>query len=189
MGIRSVQPYHDDTQFPKWPQRSSHMRWKHRLPPTGGSWISGGAKLRGVRRTPRVVDSLECAWGVRKREFLTTNPRWLAKADSKEFRAVAAAGLFCDLSQCVGRAPWTSKKTACVHCLTTSSVVYSFERDRIVLPIELLAWHAYPTEAVPRAVPSAQIRDATGEMMALPAIAHIMLCVHLALAEVEQCAH
>ena len=154
MGIRSAQPYQDDSQFPKWEERSSKMRWKHRLPPTGGTWISCGTKMRGVRKTPRVVDLVECGWwSVRMRDVLKRNPDWIPRRNSNEFWAIASRGLLCDLSQCMGRSPWTSKKTSCAHCLTTSNMVYSFERDRIVLPIELLAWHAYPTNSVPSASP------------------------------------
>lgn len=80
---------------------------------------------------------------------------------------------FIDVSQSHGR--HCHSRDGMNKCLCTSSMLYSYGKDRLVLPVESLYMQGYPvTLQVPRHVTASQLRDFSGEGMCLPCIASVI---------------
>ncbi len=113
--------------------------------------------MEGVPNNPRYVDVLDIAWSSRKPK-LRTLP------------------FFCNISQCPSRAPWGTE----LKCLTTSSRVYDFSRDRLITAPEAMLLQGHPACDLDLSMfASGTLFTAVGEAMAAPSIATVMLAVYL----------
>ena len=63
--------------------------------------------------------------------------------------------------------------------LTTSSCIYAFGRDRMLLPTEHLALQGHFTPTLKLPMTSRQVRSLAGEGMALPSIGSVLWCLFL----------
>ena len=88
----------------------------------------------------------------------------------------ALANVTVDVSQSLNRKPWNVG----VPTLTTSSLLFSFDRQRIICPAEHLRIMGFGTCNVSN-LSSRQLRSLAGEAIALPAAALVLypflLCV------------
>ena len=82
-------------------------------------------------------------------------------------------GTFLDFSQSHSRRCFTQGNVN--KCLTTSSTIYSYGKDRMVLPCEMMAFQGYPkTLRFPLHATPADVRDFAGEGMTLPCLATVL---------------
>ena len=86
--------------------------------------------------------------------------------------------VFCDVSQNPRYASFTNH-SGISPCLATSTILYSFARDRVVLPFELLMFmgHRRGIKIPPSAKPS-QIRDLAGEGMHLASLGSVVWALY-----------
>lgn len=88
-------------------------------------------------------------------------------------------GVFCDISQNPKYRSCTSSE-GFTGCLATSTMLYSYGKDRVVLPFELVLFQGhrrgirFPTNMKP-----SKIRDLAGEGMSLPCLGSIIWAAYL----------
>jgi hypothetical protein len=86
--------------------------------------------------------------------------------------------VFIDLSQSGKRRVFT--KADVTPALTTASCIYSFGRDSIVLPLELLLWHGHNVNvSIPADMSPSSLKELAGEGMALPCLAAVLWSLYL----------
>ena len=93
----------------------------------------------------------------------------------QQTRENVAANLYCDVSQGICRKPWMLDV---LHCSTTASQWYSFERDGLLDPRELFRLHGFDTPPEAACAP-AELQVLIGNCMAVPsvgAVLHGLLC-------------
>lgn len=112
--------------------------------------------LRGLTGTPRqtaLVNHALRSWC------------WARRLDPA---ALLVGDLFLDISQCVSRRPWGST----IRALTSSTSIYSFRHDRLLVPEELMQVYGWPRPSrVLGASEAAQLADLVSECMPLPSLA------------------
>ena len=87
---------------------------------------------------------------------------------------------YVDLSQNPARRAYSSAGDV-AKCLTTSSRIYSFRRQGLVLPLELLYWQGHSRSVrLPGDMPQSSIRDLAGEGICLPVLGSIVMCLCMA---------
>ena len=87
--------------------------------------------------------------------------------------------VYCDVSQNPRFKSCTNSK-GITGCLATSTILYSFGKDRIVLPLELSMIQGHRRGFhYPESVSSNQIRDLCGEGMSLPCLGVVIWCMYL----------
>ena len=131
---------------------------------------------RGVPRTARALEiidlaAIETLGSSAMVEKALRNERWLRDQ-------VVAADLVVDISQNPIRKAFT--KNGKWPCLTTSSQVYSFARDSMLLPLEYMLLQGHRrTLSIPRGMKPSELRDLAGEGMSLPCLALLVWCMVL----------
>lgn len=156
----------------KWQKQARERRaaWKAAGHPWHAAHPLARASLRGLSGTEREREVLEV--------FLleVCHLRGLSPLDPQQL-ARAKVGLTADISQNLAwlRPAYDGSRcryTAAVYC--TESRVYSFQDDRLLLPVELLGSLGWATPATaPRTegLTSAQLQNLVGESQALPCLA------------------
>lgn len=134
---------------------------------------SGSASLEGLVGSLRQRDVIDVCY-LTICHKLGLNPVLL---DTKA--AVRRLELYCDVSQNVNRSPWSR---GYVRCATTSSRNYSFEKDRLLVPEEMLMAYGWPRKIAEARtqVPTTVMDDLVGETMALQPLATVMLAMVIA---------
>ena len=178
-----VPDYAQKSKFPKWEGRSITARWKHNMPETSAVWLNHHNQMKGVRRCPRVVELVEIGWGARVYGWAKDNPDKIPSVSDQIWRKELARGFCIDLSQCVGRAPWTSQSTGLLRCCTTSTALYSYFHDRMLAPEEVLVMHAFPLSLQIGGPSQAAVQSAAGDMMAAASVGHVLLAAHIAISD------
>ena len=90
---------------------------------------------------------------------------------STELREEVLRDCIVDTSQSHARHPYSSEQGV-AHCLTTSSRLYSFRRDRVLLGLEHLFLLGYPMNTkLPETMSENAARSLAGEAVALPCLA------------------
>ena len=97
---------------------------------------------------------------------------------SEETIAQNLRGILVNFSQNPGRRP-VSSSSGNAQTLTTSSQLYSFERDRVLLGLEHLRMQGWPDVQVPEDMSDQQLKELAGEGMALPCIGSILFALYL----------
>ena len=124
----------------------------------------------GLRPTKRVLELINLAYMLR----LGTT-QGVASLEQQEKEVLE--NMFVDISQNPCRKPWSgaSGSSGTSPCLTTSAVLYSFDRDSLVLPLELLFFQGHAKDIrLPQTMKQAAIRDLAGEGICLPCLATIL---------------
>lgn len=86
---------------------------------------------------------------------------------------------YIDISQNHGRKPFANA-LGITGTMTTSSRYYSFMRDGLILPFEMLLWHGHSRALVaPSEVKANQLKSLAGEGMSLPCLGTILWCALL----------
>lgn len=155
--------------FKQWHKDSLVVRNKAKVSPTFAPWSSRpGLRYKGVRLTERVKDLMDCTLiDLMVNQNATMSE--VLKKDNLE-------GLFLDYSQSHHRRCFTAGGMN--KCLTTSSTIYSFGRDRMVLPMETLHFHGYPkTVRLPVHCTQNDLKQFAGEAMTLPCLATVLYSI------------
>ena len=120
---------------------------------------------RGVSRTARVLDLLDCAYVQRCRQFNLPTARVAANLQVVEMRQTLV-----DVSQGHVRRP-LNHVSGEARCLTTSSTLYYMHEDRVLCPKENLLLQGYDSCCrIPDSWTEADTRRIAGEGIALPAL-------------------
>lgn len=153
-----------DKGFRKWKADSITFRNKWNVLPQFAPWTSRPEfKAKGIRLTPRTKDLIDCC----AIQFMKTNN--VAAKDLPN----AMKTMFLDLSQSLNRRAYTINGVN--RCLTTSTCMYSFGRDRLVTPLETLYFQGFPKSLkMPLGVSQSDMKDMAGEGMTLPCLASVM---------------
>ena len=86
----------------------------------------------------------------------------------------ALGHVYVDISQNHGRRPFTND-AGITGTLTTSTLLYSYARDGMILPFELLLLHGHSrTLQVPDSVKGTSLKSLAGEGMSLPCIGSVL---------------
>ena len=151
----------------KWSQQAVSLRqqlpWDLRnLKP----W-SKKARMQGLNKSARQCEMLDLAYlhvqAAREEAGLGVTTKEII------------SDLFVDTSQALVRKPWGFLRT-----LTTSSAIYSFERDRLLLPHECLRMLGFSDFSFTDCLSNSELSDAVGCAMALPSVALPALSLLLA---------
>ncbi len=149
----------------QWEWKSKKCRDDLKLPLQWHPWNDRGAQFRGLPSSPRMRELCNVAFGAQ------------LKAQPDQSAALSAdPNLYVDASQCVLRKLWGED----LHCLTSSSVLYSFGSDKVLDSYELLALCGCPAEQGMLAALSYQeVIALVGQSMSLFSLAPVMLSVYL----------
>lgn len=158
--------------FKKWQSESALWREHLRISATYSPWTSRRDFVgKYVPRTDRVMDllNLVCAH--------CCEP--VLRKTAKQINS-AMSGVFLDISQSHGRRCFTNA-AGFSHTLTTSSLLYSYQRDALLFPEEHMFLHSHSQSLCfpPRMTPR-QIRTLAGEGMAAPCLGQVIWAVFLA---------
>ncbi|CAE7293874.1 unnamed protein product, partial [Symbiodinium sp. CCMP2456] len=148
------------TADPKWRLQEQEIRETLPLQRQSARPWSEGARLQGIAITDRIKALVDVA-------FLKTEDM-LKQRKEPHARQDVARSLFADLSQNIVRMPWGRYRT-----LTTSTQLYSFERDRLLVPEELLVILGFPrtyAESARHHMKNRDITDLVGMAMAVPSV-------------------
>ena len=118
----------------------------------------------GVSLTPRVLDLLN-----------VTAAKILLKEGKDKLLHT-----FLDVSQSLSRNAFT-RPCGLVPCITTSTEMYSYAQDRVVLPEELLGMHGVITArfAVPDNLPPRELKNMAGGCLSCPCLGSVMWSWHV----------
>ena len=165
IGSRGVAASHPVSVKKSWQAETEAIR--HLLEQEGKPWARAHplqhALLRGLSRTDRQVEILECAL------LLRCRAAHLSPEDPAQLIS-AMRGLKWDVSQNI-----TTKHSATLGhtdlaCTCTGALVYSFELDRILHPEEMLQATGW-TDARTGGLSMSELTDLIGEAQALPSLA------------------
>ena len=148
----------------KWQKESLVERNELMVSPGFSPWTSS-AQFRGlgVTMNPRVKDLLDI-FIIRKMKEIQL-PLDKLEPHLKD--------CFVDVSQSHQR--HTATRQGVNKCLTTSSLMYSYGQDRLLMPIEHIYLQGYPRSfKVPHHASATDLRDFAGEAMCLPCLATVM---------------
>jgi hypothetical protein len=127
-------------------------------------------KGEGMAITPRCLDILD----------LVTIQKCVGlkdKSPGSVRRAMDA--VYCDTSQSHARHCFTNA-SGINHTATTSTDIYSFGRDSVLTPFEVMLLHGHPSNMeVPSSLSVNDLRSLAGEGMALPSLASVLWSLYL----------
>ena len=127
-----------------------------------------GLRLTGISSTTRVKAILDLG-GPSKTACLMADPAY------PENIRQAMAGVYVDVSQNPCRRAFTNK-CGDMKCQHTASIVYSFGRDSVVLPFEMLLLQGHNANIVlPECMSLSELQDLAGMGIFLPNLAAVML--------------
>ena len=161
---------------PKWVTQVAERRAAMGIPMDLFLWTPHMQAV-GLCKTDRVLAIIELV----ALEYLAVDPG-LAVARTMTFTELARKleDKFVDVSQ---NPKYASKANAAgiLGCLATSSVVYSYHKDRIILPFELLLCQGHRRGLrVPSGISSSTVlRDAAGEAMNLASLASVVWSMYM----------
>lgn len=165
----------DEAHFPRWKEDSVNFRNRLGISPSFSPWTGRpGFKGAGLSLTPRVKDLIDCVVAARMKALDLS-----AKDIEPEMSRI-----FLDVSQSLQRNAYSyGDGDRKVHkCLTTSSSLYSFSSDRLITPVELLAFQGFPKSIkIPHSISGNDLKTFVGESMSLPCLATVIwaLFVHI----------
>lgn len=127
----------------------------------------------GVPRTQRVCEIMDTVVMIKLKE-----KGQLQGANKLSFERLKTLlhDVFLDISQ-NPRQKCYSNSSGITHCLATSTQLYSFGADRMILPFELLMFQGHSRAIrIPPNMRSNQLSHLAGEGMALPCLATVIWC-------------
>ena len=130
----------------------------------------------GVRPTARIRNIIDMvAWEVLLRSFDYRSVTMMSRDEKKQH----LRGIYCDLSQNPRFASYTNVEGV-TGCLCTSTILYSFHKDRICLPFELALFQGHRRGIkFPSNMKSNSIKELCGEGMNLPCLATVIWALYL----------
>ena len=132
-------------------------------------------QAQGLNRTERVSELLEVVASTKLLEQGVDILQPIPFSQKKQL----LQHVYCDVSQNPKFRNCTNKD-GITGCLATSTVLYSFGRDRALLPFELAMLQGHGRGLrFPEGMPGSQIRDLMGEGMNLPCLATIVWSLYV----------
>jgi site-specific DNA-cytosine methylase len=155
-----------------WVIESAKWRTTLNMSPNFKPWSSlSSFSGDGVSQTDRVLDILDCVAECKLKTMSLPRTALNVKEHLKD--------VYCDYSQSHGRHCFTGSK-GINHTFTTMTEMYSYCRDSIVLPIEMLLLHGFPKDIqIPDSMTPGQLKTMVGNGMCLPCLATIVHCLDL----------
>lgn len=156
---------------PEWRLQAHSLRegWQaHDLRP----WSRGrhAPKCTGLSTTPRIAELLDLAV---ISQLGVPAARSMQRAASKIHPDLKE--VFCDVSQNPARKPWTNSD-GITKCLTTSTTLFSFFRDGLVTPLELMIFQGHRAGIhVPNSMSPNALKELAGQGICLPCLGCILL--------------
>ena len=155
---------------------------------TSSGRLPGSFELKGLSPAPRIVEVLNLAVYdrlLRQKPEKTEGPKLLKSLQKLDVskRALRLKALmqdmYVDVSQNPARRAWTNH-AGVSKCLTTTTCMYSFGRDRVCLPVELLFLQGHTREVIlPGKMSQNAIKNLAGEGMCLPCLGSLLYCLRL----------
>jgi len=155
----------------KWEQQAKALRQELPSDLSDKKPWTDFARCQGIS-THRQRELLDLA-------FLTTLSSRRSRGEPCSKRDIIE-GLFVDVSQAIDRKPWGPLRTVC-----GGSQVYSYQKDRLLIPEELLRLLGFATSrwCHDANVSRAEVTALAGSGMALPSVSVVCLSLMLAAAE------
>ena len=153
----------------QWQISSEKIRASLGLSRAWSGWTSQPDFVgHGLVLNPRSKDLLNICFGAHLRKAGLA--LWLSQ-EAKD----SVQELYLDVSQGVQREPW-NRAGGEAPCLTTSTALYAFGKDRLVCPQELARMMGWPDQfEVPAMVSPQKLRQMIGNGIALPCLGTILL--------------
>ena len=131
----------------------------------------------GVGRTARVLDLIDVAACARLKDLEQCGKGCKSKAPVNHRDAFN--DFLLDYSQSHSRKPWT-RRNGVNPTFTTSTELYSFGADRIVLPREMMLMHGFPPNAkIPKNMRQCTLKNMVGNGMSVPCVATVLWSWHV----------
>ena len=161
------------TRIPEWKIQASALRKSLGIAEHVRPWAACPRKYTGLKVTPRVLEMIELA-----AIFHLGSEKASAFMQLKQQPALLQrelAEVYVDVSQNPCRRPWTNL-AGISKCLTTSSQIYSFKRDGVVLPLELMGWqgHRHALSLGSDMMPQ-DLKELAGQGISLPCLAVVIV--------------
>ena len=135
-------------------------------------------QLTGLSKTTRILNILDCVvisklGGAAAASEVLANPR------SELLLKAALEDVFVDVSQNPARRSFTGKGGVS-KCLHTATSLYSFQRDGLVLPFELMLFQGHSLDSrVPQEMKQKELHDLAGQGICLPCLGLIIVSLML----------
>lgn len=150
--------------FCEWEVQSSKVRDQYDIPRSACPWTTSGVQLHAVPRTDRLLDLLDTAWAVHRKQ----SPPDLTSAE-------LAKNLWVDLATAVGRKPWSIGGPGVFR---QNSMVYSFHADAVLSGAARMQLMGWPASAFPRRLQDSNLRHMCGECYSLPLCTLLHFCLY-----------
>lgn len=99
--------------------------------------------------------------------------------NAEKIIAAALEDVYIDVSQNPCRRPFSNSQ-GIMKCLTTSTILYSFRRDGLVLPFELMLLQGHGLDTrIPASLSQRQLHDLAGMGICLPCMGIVFLSMML----------
>ncbi len=160
----------------QWKAHSARWRSELNIPPTFQPWTSRPEfKGLGVPSNKRSLDLLDCSWvQACKKRNIGMGPAMTKTGIQQKLHE----DLVVDISQSHARRPMSDQGV--LRTLTTSSRLYHYGLDRMLLPREHLLMQGYAhTVCIPKSMKDDDVRSLAGEGIFLPCLGQILWCLHL----------
>jgi len=149
----------------KWKTHSRALRHQHNLPASSAPWTSRFPKVRlvGLPQTPRTLDIVDTSLAVFLKKFPNLSLSQVTK------------GLFVNTSQGVQR----TQICYSFPTPTTSSCVYSYEKDQVISGRSTMKLIGFPDSLLPREIfRDSQYRDLSGNAYSAPIMGLIVAALY-----------
>lgn len=162
-------PFERDAPNPKWQTHDKELRARFGVSPGFKPWTSQpDFKGRGLSKTPRNLSILD-ATVIR----ILGGQKNVKKKHLKE----KVRGRYVDVSQALHRNTCTNE-AGITRTQTTSTVLYSFDRDRVLVGKEMLMLQGQKKQfKIPQGVQDSVVKDLAGEGMAVPCVGLMLWCL------------
>ncbi len=151
--------------FREWRKHSGPIRQEFNVSNTFQGWSTrAGVQLRGVPKTPRVIDTIDCAWAGR-----------LFHSSPTDTVAALTHNFWVNTSQAVQRRPWSFDHAGVI---TPRSSWYSFAKDVALDGIDSLRVQGLPINIETTGLEDEKLCDLAGNGYSCPVIAAALLALY-----------
>ena len=143
-------------------------------------WSSLPVRYTGFEPTDRVRELLDLVVVAKLGVNICRQILELGPEQAVAQLSASLSSMYVDISQNPSRRPYTNDDEISKR-LTTSSRIYSFARQGLALPLELLYWQGHSRSVrLPHDMPQNRIRDLAGEGICLPVLGSIITGLRMA---------
>lgn len=126
-------------------------------------------KFTGISTTDRVLNILDCV-AIEKLGGAKLAAEALKSPSAQQILMAAVEDVFVDVSQNPCRRAFTSSE-GLSKCLHTATSLYSFQRDGVILPFELMQFQGHGLDIeIPTSMRQKELKDLAGQGICLPCL-------------------